>query len=143
MERELPGTVVVADMEAGLEHLSWAGGTLRHVDILLVVVEPHAKSVQTALRTHRLALDLGIPRVAFLANRTADGDGERLQAFAAERGAELIGALPEDEAIRRADRLGVCPLDLAPDSVGVLAVAALATELEARFGLEPTGAGAP
>ena len=38
IEDELPGTVVVADMEAGLEHLSRSGGTLAYADVLLVQV---------------------------------------------------------------------------------------------------------
>ena len=69
IEGERPGTVVVADMEAGLEHLSWAGGTLRYVDMLLVVVQPTAKVMMTADRTHTLAMELGIPRIAFVGNR--------------------------------------------------------------------------
>ena len=48
-------------MEAGLEHLSWAGGTLRHVDLLLIVAQPQVKSLLTAARTVRLARQLGIP----------------------------------------------------------------------------------
>jgi CO dehydrogenase nickel-insertion accessory protein CooC1 len=46
---------VVADMEAGLEHLPWAGGTLRHVDLLAIVALPQVKSLMTAARTIRLA----------------------------------------------------------------------------------------
>lgn len=61
IEKDLPGTFVVADMEAGLEHLSWAGGTLRYVDVLLVVVQPTSKVMMTADRTHKLALELGMP----------------------------------------------------------------------------------
>jgi len=125
--------VVVADMEAGLEHLSWAGGTLRHVDVLLVVVQPTAKTMMTAERTHHLAVQLGIPTVAFVASRASGPDVERLAAFAAERGCELYGAVPDDDAVRAADRAALCLLDTAPESAAVAAIARLADGLEDRF----------
>ncbi len=134
IEKDLPGTVVVADMEAGLEHLSWAGGTLRYVDLLLVVVQPTAKVMMTADRTHKLALELGIPRIAFIGNRAlTQADVERMEAFAAERGCELLIAVPEDPAVPEADRLASCVLDTAPGSDAVRAIGRLADRLEAQF----------
>ena len=138
IEKDLPGTVVVADMEAGLEHLSWAGGTLRYVDLLLVVLQPTAKVMMTADRTHKLAIELGIERIAFLGNRaTGPADVERMEAFAAERGCELLVAIPEDEAVPAADRASSCVLDTAPDSEAVKAIVRLAERLEGQFA--PTG----
>ncbi len=134
IENELPGTIVVADMEAGLEHLSWAGGTLRYVDLLLVVVQPTAKVMMTADRTHKLARQLGIDRVAFVGNRALNpADVERMEAFAAERGCELLIAIPEDGAVPAADRASSCVLDTAPDSEAVRAISRLADRLEDRF----------
>ena len=134
IENELPGTVVVADMEAGLEHLSWAGGTLRYVDLLLVVVQPTSKVMMTADRTHKLALELGIPRIAFLGNRaTGPADVARMEAFAAERGCELLIAIPDDGAVPAADRASRCVLDTAPESEAVLAIGRLAERLERQF----------
>ncbi len=133
MDEELPGSVVVADMQAGLEHLSWAGGTLRHVDLLLVVVEPTTKTLLTADRAHRLAVELGIPEVAFVGNRASEGDRPRLEAFAAERGAQLMAVIPDDDAVRQADRVGKCVLDTAPASPSVRAIEGLADRLVARM----------
>jgi CO dehydrogenase maturation factor len=134
IENELPGTVVVADMEAGLEHLSWAGGTLRYVDLLLVVVQPTAKVMMTADRTHKLALELGIPRIAFIGNRALNPtDVERMEAFAAERECELLIAIPEDGAVPAADRAASCVLDTAPDCEAVQAIGRLADRLEEQF----------
>ena len=134
IENELPGTFVVADMEAGLEHLSWAGGTLRYVDLLLVVVQPTAKVMMTADRTHKLALELGIERIAFIGNRaTSPADVERMEAFAAERRCELLIAVPEDSAVPAADRASMCVLDTAPDSEAVRAIGRLAERLEGQF----------
>lgn len=141
IEKELPGTFVVADMEAGLEHLSWAGGTLRYVDLLLVVVQPTAKVMMTADRTHKLALELGIERIGFIGNRaTSQADVERMEAFAAERDCELLIAVPEDPAVPAADRASSCVLDTAPGSEAVRAIARLADRLEKLELVTPSGA---
>lgn len=129
----MPGTIVVADMEAGLEHLSWAGGTLRYVDLLLIVLQPTAKVLLTADRAHKLAVQLGIPDVCFVASRASEADRPRFEAFAAERGGELLGLIPDDEAVREADRMASCVIDSAPDSASVQAITRLADALEARM----------
>ena len=123
-------------MEAGLEHLSI--GTLRYIDALLVVVQPTAKTMMTAHRTHELAGQLGIPEVAFLGNRVRDyRDEESLQAFAAEHGCELLVCLPEDDTVREADMRSQCLLDVAPDCRLVAGVGMLADTLEGRFFPQP------
>jgi len=142
----MPGTIVVADMEAGLEHLSWAGGTLRYVELLLIVLQPTGKVLLTADRAHRLARDLGIPDVCFVGSRAGEVDRARFEAFAAERGGELLGLIPDDEAVRQADRTASCVFDSAPASPSVAAIAQLADALEARIaakGLPGTAAGTP
>jgi CO dehydrogenase nickel-insertion accessory protein CooC1 len=120
-------------MEAGLEHLSWAGGTLRHVDLLLVVVEATFKVLMTAERIIELARQLGIPTTALVANRVLPGDREPLETFALEHGCELLILVPDDDAVRLADRLGVCPIDIAPDAEAVRAIDDLARILQDRF----------
>lgn len=126
------GYTVVADMEAGLEHLSWAGGTLRHADMLLIAVQPTAKALLTAGRTYTLAVELGIPDIAFVATRAGPGDLDQLAAFAAERSRELVAVIPEDEAIPEADRMGRCLLDTAPGSPCARVVENLADQIETR-----------
>lgn len=120
-------------MEAGLEHLSWAGGTLRYVDMLLVVIQPTAKTLLTAGRTFKLAMELGIPQVAFIANRASGAQVAELERFAAERGAEVLVVIPDDIAVREADMQARCLLDVAPESPSVAAIARLADSLEVRF----------
>ncbi|HMK15865.1 MAG TPA: AAA family ATPase, partial [Methanomicrobiales archaeon] len=51
--------LVVMDMEAGMEHLS--RGTIGIPDLLLVVSDPGARGIRTALRIRDLAVTLGIP----------------------------------------------------------------------------------
>ena len=140
VQAELPGTFVVADMEAGLEHLSI--GTLRDVDTLLVVVQPTAKTMMTAHRTYDLAGQLGIPDVAFVGNRlSGPADQEMLAAFASQHRCKLLVTIPEDDMVRWADMQSRCLLDVAPDAPTVRAVGDLADILRARF--FPTEAAAP
>jgi CO dehydrogenase maturation factor len=127
----LPDAVVVGDMEAGIEHLSWAGGTLRHVDLLLIVAQPQVKSLMTAARTVRLARQLGIPRPGLVGSRSErPGDDEYLAAFAAEHELELLAVVPRDEAVVAADRLGACVLDTHPGAPAVAAIAGLADRIQ-------------
>jgi CO dehydrogenase maturation factor len=122
--------MTVVDMEAGLEHLSRSGGTLRYVDHLLVVVEPYAKAIETARRTVRLAQDLGIARISLLASKVREeSELTLLDPLRAEFGVELIGVVPFDDAARLADRAGLPPIEVAPDSGLVAAVSQLAESL--------------
>ena len=120
-------------MEAGLEHLSWAGGTLRYVDLLLIVLQPTEKVLLTAGRASRLADQLGIPDVCYVGSRATEADRPRFEAFAAERGGELLGLVPDDEAVRQADRNASCVIDSAPESASVRAIEQLADAVEARM----------
>ncbi len=61
--------VVVLDMEAGIEHLS--RGTAKFVDLLIIVVEPTWLSLKTAFRIKELAADLGIKKLAVIANKVS------------------------------------------------------------------------
>lgn len=119
-------------MEAGLEHLSWAGGTLRYADLLLVVLQPTAKVLLTADRMHRLAVELGIADIAFVGNRVGETDRLRMEEFAAERGRELLAVIPEDDAVVQADQRGLCVLDFAPTCPAVRAIEGLAEVIAAR-----------
>jgi CO dehydrogenase maturation factor len=98
--------VVIMDMEAGVEHLGRA--TSRYVDLLLIVVDPGARSHAAARRIIALAGDLKIPRVAVLGNRVRNDSDEQAVRRNLE-GAEIIGCVPMDEAFMEADREGVLP----------------------------------
>ncbi|HKD83731.1 MAG TPA: P-loop NTPase [Terriglobales bacterium] len=104
------GDVVILDMEAGIEHLG--RGTARGVDLMLVVVEPGQRSVETAARVRDMSNDLGIARFGVVLNKSTDPD-EDSRWIANEFGAEhLLGAIPFDVRISRADRQGVALADL-------------------------------
>lgn len=119
----------VADMEAGLEHLS--RGTPRHVDTILTVVEPYFKSLETGRKICELAKELGVPNVYVVANKVQGSlDGSAIRAFCERHGLDLIAVVPYDEAFVEADRLGRAPLDVAPDAPGIREIMQVAEKLE-------------
>ena len=83
--------VVILDMEAGIEHLT--RGTARAVDAMVVVVEPGARSLETASRIAALAGDLGVQRVWAVANKVR-GDEDRDFIGEALGDVELVAAIP-------------------------------------------------
>jgi CO dehydrogenase maturation factor len=114
---------VVCDLEAGL-------GTLERLepgqaDVVLVVVNPTAKSLEVARRAVELAA--GLAEIIVIANRVRDdSDVELMREVLGER--ELI-VIPEDPVIVAADREGTAPIDLDADAPGVAAIVALADRL--------------
>ncbi|MFN2569909.1 MAG: AAA family ATPase [Candidatus Dormibacteria bacterium] len=122
--------VTLADMEAGIEHLSRA--TLTNVDILLVVVEPFYKSIYTAEKVVELARELGIPRIVGIANKVRDEAGRSAIHDACGRwDIPVIAEIPFDEALRDAEQARRAPMDVAAGSAAVAAVRKLADELMA------------
>jgi CO dehydrogenase maturation factor len=117
--------VTVADMEAGLEHLS--RGTPRHVDTLLAVMEPYFKSLETGRRAYELGGELGVKQLFVLANKVrSPRDEEAICTFCDRHGLRLIGVIPFDDAFAEADREGVAPVDYRQDAPGVAAIMRLA-----------------
>lgn len=117
--------VCILDTEASPEHLS--RGTATYADALLVVVEPYFKSLETGRRMAALAQDLGLKRVALLANKIRDErELEAVQTFADKHDLELGGTVPFDEGFPGAERAGQAPLDFAPDAPAIQAIGEIA-----------------
>lgn len=120
--------VTVADMEAGLEHLS--RGTPRHVDTIVAVIEPYFKSLETGRKIYELAAELSVPRVHVVANKVqTTEDEDAIRAFCDRHRLRLIATIPHDQVFVAADRQGKAPIDLAPQSRGVSEIARLAVSL--------------
>lgn len=99
---------VVVDMEAGLEQFGRA--TCRGVDLLLIVVEPGSRSVETAARISELAAEMGVRRAAVVANRVAsEEERASVEQALSERGLELTFALPHSKAVAASDLAGRSP----------------------------------
>lgn len=104
--------MVVMDMEAGIEHLGRS--TAQAVDVLVVVVEPGQRSIQTAQQIGALAADIGIRTLAYVGSKIAKpSDKDFLQS--ALDGERLLGYLALDDTIRGADLSGSAPFDLGGD----------------------------
>lgn len=101
--------VVIMDMEAGIEHLG--RGTAAAVDVLIVVVEPGRRSLETAEQVERLAADLGIRRVMYVGSKIgSDADRSFIEQLVPED--RLLGTISMSEALHRADQEGVAPFDV-------------------------------
>lgn len=123
--------VCILDTEASPEHLS--RGTTRHVNVMLCVVEPYYKSLETGRRMAALGVDLGLPRVALVANKIRDEqEREAVVSFAESNGLEIAGFVPFDEQMPAAERAESAPLDFAPDAPAVRAIAELSVAVIAR-----------
>jgi CO dehydrogenase maturation factor len=118
---------LVGDMPAGLRETAddWAP----YADPYLVVVLPTAQSAMTARRVARLARAHGPRTVLFVANRVERADDvAHLENLLGE---PVFASVPDDEAVRRAERAGVATIDHAPDCPTVAAVDELMTRLAA------------
>ena len=115
---------IILDMEAGIEHLGRK--TAEAVDLMIIVVEPGLKSIETAARIKKLASDIGIPKLACVLNKVSN---ETEKSFAAQKvkelELELIGTIPRDEEVIRADMEGH-PLAKYPDSAAFKSIAKIA-----------------
>lgn len=101
---------VVVDMEAGLEQFGRA--TCRGVDLLLLVIEPGSRSVDTAARMAELAKEMGVPRTAVVANKVKGAGHEKTLACMLDRSSLSIAySFPYSEAVAEADLRGCSPFD--------------------------------
>ncbi len=117
-ELEADGRTVVCDLEAGMGAIVHAGTA----DVVVVVTEPSAKSIDVARRTAVTAA--ADAEVIVVANRVRDESD--LEAISAALGGYELIIVPEDDVIARADREGRAPIDLAAESPGVSALRELA-----------------
>jgi CO dehydrogenase maturation factor len=103
---------VILDMEAGLEHLG--RGTAMGVDMMIVVVEPGKRSLETAAAIRKLARDLGIKKLGVVGSKVqGPADLEFLKAELKDY--LLLGHIPFSESIRKADIKGESLLALSPE----------------------------
>lgn len=95
---------IVMDNEAGLEHV--ARGTLPHVDTMLLISDCSRRGIQAAARVAEMIQELELKpgSVGLIVNRAPGGvldDG--VKAEIEKHGLNLLGILPQDDAIYRCD----------------------------------------
>ena len=126
----------VTDMEAGLEHLK--RGTLEHAEALLIVVEPYFKSLEAAGRIAELGRNLGVPRLAAVANKArSERDEAAIRAYCAAHDLPVLAVVPFDDDVAEAEWQGRAVIDLAPGAAAVGAIRELAGRLPAGHAAAP------
>jgi len=103
--------VVLLDLYAGVEHLGRA--TADAVDAMLIVVEPTRRSLGTAAQIKSLAQDLKLTRL-YLVGSKVQSEQDRQLIESGSPGLPVLGFLPLDDAVRRADLEGKAAYDLSP-----------------------------
>ncbi|RJP23015.1 MAG: carbon monoxide dehydrogenase [Candidatus Abyssobacteria bacterium SURF_5] len=99
---------VILDMEAGLEHLG--RGTARAVDLLVIVVEPGLRSIETARSIIKLASDLGIQAMRLVMNKVVDeADAQLLRKNFPDN--QILGYISYDRNLMTFDREGKAAYD--------------------------------
>jgi CO dehydrogenase maturation factor len=105
-----PGDVVILDMEAGIEHLG--RGTAMGVDLMMAVVEPGQRSMETAHRVREMASSLGVRRFGVVLNKSVAPDEDTVWVAREFGESALVGVIPWDSRIAGADRNGCSLVDL-------------------------------
>ncbi|MHB9029730.1 MAG: ATP-binding protein [Candidatus Latescibacterota bacterium] len=94
-------TVVIMDMEAGIEHLG--RGTSRDVDAFIIVVEPGKRSLETARRVAEMAAELGVNEYFIVANKVRNEE-DRIFIERNFPGKSIVGVIPFSEDISKSGR---------------------------------------
>jgi CO dehydrogenase maturation factor len=108
---------VVIDNEAGMEHLSRR--TDGAVDLLLLVTEPTVVGAETSGRIAELArkLRIRIGRKGIVLNRVPpDGVPPAVRTRLGAIGLDVVGEIPQDDAVARYSATGESLLELPPES---------------------------
>jgi CO dehydrogenase maturation factor len=107
--------VLLLDMEAGIEHLG--RGTAKGVDILIAVIEPSVRAIETLKRIEKLAEDIEIRKVAVVVNKFIDSSKswELLKGI----NNSILGIVPYNQCFVRADIENVPPYEVCEDVMEV------------------------
>lgn len=112
---------VVGDLPGGTRQPFFGWGS--YATTYLVVTEPTAKSILAARRLRNLASGERPVRLLAVASKVTEATDAG--AIAERTGLEVVAAIPWDEKLRAAERDGRAPLDAAPGSEAVRAIASL------------------
>ena len=121
-----PGWSMVGDLAAGTRQSS--GGWVAFAEIVAVVVEPTRAGMLAAQRLRTFAPEAA--RIGLVVNKAARGQALTGVQIALELGLPLWAEVPYDDEVASADRRGLAPVDEAPSSPAVAAVADLVERLQ-------------
>jgi CO dehydrogenase maturation factor len=101
-------SVVILDMEAGVEHLG--RGTTKGIDMMIIVVEPGARSIETAGRIVELARQIDIKKFGVVINK-AGKEVNEIKSKLHKYDIPVIGAIPYDSALIQSDMDNIAPIE--------------------------------
>lgn len=108
---------VVVDNEAGMEHIS--RGILPKVDYIILVSDCSRRGVQAAGRIAELTRECGMKpkKMGLIINRAPEGElNEGTREEVEKQGLELLGVVPQNEAVYEYDCEGKPTVELPADS---------------------------
>jgi CO dehydrogenase maturation factor len=74
------------------------------VDVMIIMVEPGLKSLETAERIKKLATDIGIKRIVVVINKVSNKKEEEfVKSKLDELGFKILGCIPRDELVIQAE----------------------------------------
>jgi len=113
--------MVVVDMVAGVEHLG--RGTVKYIDVMLIVCEPNLKSLETAKRIFRLSNEMGLKNIFTIGNKVCDDfDEKMIKQYFKKNKIPLLGFIPYDEVIKKTDATGRTVIDISNPTPGVKSI---------------------
>jgi len=121
---------IVIDNEAGLEHIS--RGTLPKVDTLILVSDCSRRGIQAAGRAAVLVEDLKLKpdTLKLIINRAPGGEiAEGVLEEVKTQNLDMLGVIPQDEAVYQYDSEGKPIVDVPDDSLIKTAIKGIVKEL--------------
>ncbi|RLI89018.1 MAG: cobalamin biosynthesis protein CobN [Archaeoglobales archaeon] len=100
--------VLILDMEAGIEHLG--RGTAKGVDVLIAVVEPGTRAIETLGRIEKLAADLEIKKIGVVVNKYIDSP--KVAELIGSISHPILGIIPYNQCFIQADLENLPPYRL-------------------------------
>ncbi len=120
--------VVIIDLEAGVEHMG--RGTVEHVDAMLIVTDSSMKSIEIAKGLYKLTKELGIKQAFLIGNKVGKSEEARsIENFAKMNDLTLLGLVPYDDKVLKADMNGETPLKYAQASESVKTIREIGEKL--------------
>jgi len=120
--------VVVMDLEAGIEHMG--RGTAEHVETMLIVTDSSLKSLETSRKLYNLAKEVGIKKIFIVGNKVASSvERDLIENFTANHSMQLLGFVPYDEQVLKADMEGETPLKYEAISKAIKSIQEMGKEL--------------
>ncbi|WP_169718010.1 hypothetical protein SPSIL_023970 [Sporomusa silvacetica DSM 10669] len=125
--------ITIIDGEAGPEQLNRR--VLKSIDVLLVVADMSARSLETARSIMKVAMapdNIQVKRAGLILNRFRD-DSKPLKEISDKIGLEILGCIPEDKTVNDYDRAGRSLLELPDDSPCLIAVRRILKQIVPDF----------